>query len=334
MSKKRALIILKIYPQISETYMATEMEALGNRYEIDIISLRQPNLRYRYHRPYHYRDDWTPDRMAEMAQEFGTDVLHSHYIFHANLLHRIARAADIPFTIRTHSFDVLGPNIPKIEKYASTINSEYCLGILAFPFTRPQLERAGIDRGKIHDCWPVVDVDRFLDTAPNGDGVMNNGACMPKKNMETYLKLAEMMPGKTFDLYALGYVVKNIQAANARLGNPANIIPPVEPRDMPREYKKHEWLVYTASPEINTVGWPLSVPEAQASGVGVCIQNIRPDLAEFVGEAGYLVDTMEDAAKIISQPFSNELREMGFAQAKKSDVNGHIGKLEALWAGV
>ena len=93
----------------------------------------------------------------------------------------------------------------------------------------------------------------------------------------------------------------------------------------PREGLKYPW--------INTVGWPLSVPEAQASGVGVCIQNIRPDLAEFVGEAGYLVDSMEDAAKIISQPFSNELREMGFAQAKKSDVNGHIGKLEALWTG-
>ena len=77
-------------------------------------------------------------------------------------------------------------------------------------------------------------------------------------------------------------------------------VPPVDPEDMPDEYKKHCWLVYTASRTINTVGWPMALIEAQASGVGVCIQRIREDLREYVGEA--LVDAPEDLVDAIRRP--------------------------------
>ncbi len=58
---------------------------------------------------------------------------------------------------------------------------------------------------------------------------------------------------------------------------------------MPGEYKKHQWLVYTACPQINQVGWPLSIAEAQAAGVGICMPEIRPDIREYIGDAGVRV---------------------------------------------
>ena len=118
------------------------------------------------------------------------------------------------------------------------------------------------------------------------------------------------------------------------------LVSEVGPRDglqnakqfMPTEYKKHRWMVYTASKDFNTVGWPLSLAEAQASGVGVLMQNIRPDLKDYVGPGGYVFDTVEDAYRIITQPFPEEKREQGFLQAEKSDVDSHIGLLFQLWS--
>ncbi len=61
------------------------------------------------------------------------------------------------------------------------------------------------------------------------------------------------------------------------------------------------------------------------------MQDIRPDLREYVGDAGYLFDSIDDVAGIISQPFDEERRQLGFDQAKKSDVRSHISLLTDLW---
>jgi hypothetical protein len=100
---------------------------------------------------------------------------------------------------------------------------------------------------------------------------------------------------------------------------------------MPAEYKKHQWLVYTASFEMKTVGWPMAIAEAQASGVGVCMANIRPDLKQYVGEAGILFDSIHDITGMIQKPVPEEMREAGFEQAKNSNINEHKRLLTDLW---
>ena len=331
MSKKRILYILWEYPQISQTYIAAELNALYGNYEVEIITFREPNIPYRYCYVYAHIQVLDKEAIAQAVRNFSPDIIHGHYLYEANFLLELARYARAPFTIRTHSYDVLDDTQFDIPKYAPAINDELCLGILSFPFARPRLELAGIRSERIHDCYPVVDYQRFYDPTPNGNSVMNVGACTPKKNMEDFLALAARFPEREFNLYALGYKVDDITQKNESLGRPVNIVPPVEPRDMPKEYKKHQWLVYTASHEMATVGWPLAVAEAQASGVGVCMQNVRPDLRTYVGDAGFLFDTVDDAARIISQPFSDELRQLGFEQARNSDVRRHIQKLTDLW---
>src|SRR5262249_10933441 len=129
---------------------------------------------------------------------------------------------DIPFTVRAHSFDVLDNGGKCVRESAPLLNSELCLGVLSFPFTPPLLEGAGVRGEKVVACYPVVNYRRFCDTSPNGDAVMNVGACLPKKKMEDFLTLAASDPltlpsppaaggegrvrgGRRFDLYALGY---------------------------------------------------------------------------------------------------------------------------------
>ncbi len=149
--------------------------------------------------------------------------------------------------------------------------------------------------------------------------------------MSDFLELASVVPHTKFNLYPLGYETPEIKKLNERMNNPVNIVPPVQPEDMLAEYKKHRWLVYTASREMNSVGWPMAVAEAQAAGVGVCLPNIRPDLKEYLGDAGFLYESVSDVARIISRPFPDEMRETGFEQARKSDVFKHKAILLDLW---
>jgi hypothetical protein len=343
MNKPRILYILPHYPQMSETYMQVEINALRDEYEIHIISLKEPDLPYKNHDPYHLMADPAPIR--EAIEEFRPSVIHSHWLHrHVPLISDLAKQTNVPFTIRAHSFDsiwkqpslfgrLFGKNdVPRrISDAVPIINDDLCLGILAFPFVRPHLERAGMRTEKIYDCYPVVNYEQFHDSSPNGQAVMNGGACLPKKNMEDFLELAGALPELEFNLYAVGYQVKALKQVNERLGSPVNMIPAVEPDEMPREYKKHRWLVYTASPELIKTGWPVMIAEAQASGVGICMRKIRPDLKEYVGECGFLYDSIQDVIKIISEPFPEELRQRGFEHAKKSDIRRHKHILTDLW---
>jgi len=99
---------------------------------------------------------------------------------------------------------------------------------------------------------------------------------------------------------------------------------------MPAEYKRHRWLVYTASPQYSSVGWPMAIAEAQAAGVGVLMQNVRPDLADYVGP-GFLFDRLEEVERLVRGPVPEDRREAGFVHAMRSDVDGHIGLLYDLW---
>ena len=142
----------------------------------------------------------------------------------------------------------------------------------------------------------------------------NVGACIEKK-MEDFVELGTLAPKLQFNLYALGYNAEQWRQFSINEASPVNFISPIELEDMPSEYKKHRWLVYTAAGN-GRVGWSMSIAEAQASGVGVCMANIRPDLREYVGPAGFLYDSLSEVLEIISKPFPAELREMGFEHAK------------------
>ncbi|MDX3458201.1 glycosyltransferase [Streptomyces sp. ME02-8801-2C] len=270
------------------------------------------------------------DAQVRHVEEFQADVLHGHYAHHAPALRRLARRTGVPFTVRAHSYDLLAKPAVRDEAVAS-FNDDLCLGVLTFPFTVDLLLSWGVSDKKVVPCRPVVDVGRFADTSVNGDMIMNVGACLPKKNHELFIDLARSVPERTFNLYAMGYESRRIAEYNRASGNPVVMHPLVEHRLMPTEYKKHRWLVYTASAELRTVGWPMAVAEAQAAGVGVCMQNIRPDLKEYVGSAGFLFDSLDEVADIIAQPFPDDRRELGFRQAGLSDINHHLPLLESLW---
>jgi hypothetical protein len=338
------MYILKNYPQISETYIKTEIEAVREVCDVRIIATKRANMPAKNHEPYRYTEDLGV--ICEAIEEFQPDVLHSHWFHSVKVLGKLARKTGVPFTVRGHSFDSIWPedespfrHFPLLSMFAQPshirraikfIEDDFCLGLLTLPFARPRLERAGFPSAKLVNCFPVVNFKRFFDPQPNGSAIMNVGACIPKKRMEDFVELALRAPELEFNLYALGYKVAELQQFASARQSPVRFIPPVELEEMPAEYKKHRWLVYTAAPGGN-VGWPLAIAEAQASGVGVCMANIRPDLREYAGSMAFLYESLDEVVKVIRQPVPEEVRQSGFEQAKKSDVFQHRSLLFRLW---
>jgi hypothetical protein len=221
---------------------------------------------------------------------------------------------------------------PGFVRSLTAIDSELCLGILGLPFARPWLKRAGVREAKLVDCFPVVPFARFHDRSPNGDAVMTIGVAKTGKVPGEFLRLARKVPDRGFNLYTPGGVPDGLRGDPARHGANVTLVPPVEPADMPREYKRHRWLVLTADAAAPQAGWPMAIAEAQAAGVGVCMPALRPDLALYVGEgAGILYDTVDELPAIVSGPVPDEMRERGFEQARKSDIERHRHLLTDLW---
>ena len=341
----RVTYLLYQYPQLSESYASTELRAVSPDHEIDVISLNEADcLCEDGALPYRVIGDET--EILERTRDFKPDIIHTHWLGpRLGVSVRLARALDVPLTIRAHSFDVLWKKprrrwyrrsssrdtSPPIAENLDFLRSDSCLGILTFPFSTERLAGAGIPEEKLIPCRPVLDYERFHDESPNAPGVLNGGAALPKKDFFAYLELGRLVPELDFDLYPIGYGLEKLRERNEELNNPVKICEAVPQREMPTVYKDHNWLVYTADREIGTVGWPVSISEAQAAGVGICIPNLRPDIRDLVGPAGFVYDTIEEAADIIRQPYPDSMREEGFRFARLSDVREHIHLLTDLW---
>lgn len=348
--KPRVMILLADYPQIGQTQIKNEIEALEQDYEIGIVTRAISQTRYANHRPHGLAR--TMEEFVAHVRAFRPDVLHAHYLSELAFLGELSRRTDVPFTVRTHSTDTIGlrkqglkgrirqiirrqpllENAPWFRRALQAVESELCLGVLALPCARPWLQRAGMRANKLIDCFPVVRIAHFDDRSPNGDAVMNIGFFTPERAMPDFLRLARKVPGRQFNLYTMGPNADRLQMQSAATGTGVNFLGPAEPEAMPAEYKKHRWLVYTADLGDPAIGWPTAIAEAQAAGVGVCLPNLRPDLAQYVGEgAGILYDSIDELPAIAAAPVPDEMRERGFLQSRKSDIEGHKHLLTDLW---
>ncbi len=337
---KKILYILNSYPQLSQTYIHTEMNALVEKgYDVHIIGLREPNFATSNHLPYEIISDIA--EIISYAKSLKPDFIHTHWIFHAlPIIYKVSKTINTPFTVRTHSFDILWRNNPLKKRikafihsirYTKILNDPLCKGVLVFPFGKKLLIKSGIKKEKIIETFPVVDFEKFYNKSENGKQIINMGSAIHKKNFKDFMLLAKETPGLYFNLYAIGYAKKEFKEQNKQLGTPVIFCDEVEHDQMPLIYKKHQWLVYTADSIYAKVGWPLAALEAMASGVGVCLPNIRPDMKDYIGDAGIIYSDPNELKDIITKPVPPHMREKGFELARKYDIRKQIHLLTNLW---
>ena len=359
--KPRVLCFTETYPEFSETYMHEEFAALSEDYEVQVLALQMSRFPRAHSLPYIqlvYRDEhlsygnfdrvnlgFTNRRQQKflakldtVLDQFKPHILHAHYLYLAWLLGHVSDRRGIPWTMRTHSFDMLEKNKAKRHAGIDALKSPHCKGVFVFPEFEHEVLSRGVPRERVHTAWPVVNVGRFYNEAPREPTrkVMCGGPCIAKKAHTTFIDLAKKMAGAgyQFSLYTKGHIVEEVAKYNRSQGSPVSI-QFAEPEMMSKVYRDYDWIVYTSDPAINRVGLPASVVEAQASGIGVCLQELpgrRQAQLDFVGGGGFVFESIDDVPGIITQPYPEEMRRSGLESSKRCDVRRHKQMLDQIWA--
>ncbi len=339
----KVLYVLQSYPEASETYIEVERRQVETRAETFALAISRPGTFNLEHLPFQRLPARlpilpiaVPSRWAlgldRAARAYQPDVIHSHWLFVAKHARRAARACDVPWTVRTHSFDLLEATPEAVRANVAICNDSDCAGVIAFPFARSLLLNAGLKEEKLIDAPPVVDVQRFDDPGPNGPGVIYMGANKAKKNFPDFLRLSNLVPERPFNLYPLADGWETLRDLNTEMGTRVTVHDPVPHSDMLAVWKRQSWLVYTGSKELASIGWPIAVVEAWAAGVGVCMQRIRADLEVYLDGCGFLFNEIEELATLIAKDPPEELRQRAHARAKTLDIRRHMYLLYDAWA--
>lgn len=189
-SKNRVVYLLFHYPSITEAYIESEIRAVSHEYEVLVIAIdRDPRGITVYNQHSKFKMIHEDEEIEAEIKSFNPRVVHTHRLFMLPRMLRICEKLGVPFTVRSHAHDAIPSNDPRVSgwmKQAPDVlqrvaSMKLCLGILAFPFARQNLKNWGMVPEKIFDCYPVIDFNRFHDTSPNGNAVVNSGSYMPKK---------------------------------------------------------------------------------------------------------------------------------------------------------
>jgi hypothetical protein len=363
--KTRVLCFIVRYPAFSETYMHEEIRSLGDRYDIDITTYTSCEDPRRDPFPYTYLpyEDVCPvfgrfnelnlaftnpaqraylEAVDRLIEERRPDVLHAHYFGLTPLLNKICERHGLQYTLRTHSMDMLSEPQRKVRALCAAAARPTCRRLLTFPRFSETLVQHGVPAAKVTACWPVLNYARFRATDVAGDvrgrRVMCAGPFTEKKRHTDFVDLAVLMRGSgfTFDLYGTGYWLEKTRAHNVAAGNPVTIRY-VDPDDMVPVYREHDWVVYTSDTKINKVGLPVTLMEAQASGLGICWQELpgrREEQLEFLGGAGYLFQSIDEVPAILKAGYPEAMRTRGLQNSRKCDIEGHRHLLSEAWDAV
>jgi hypothetical protein len=337
----RVLYVLQSYPEQSETYIEVERRQVAERADTFALAVVAPGTFNPDHLPYARLMPRLPKRvqyhlalgLKGAAKAWRPDVVHTHWLMVARLARAAARTCDVPWTVRTHSFDLLEYGPETIARQVRQCNEPDCAGVLAFPFARELLLRAGLKEEKLIDAPPVIDVARFDDLGPNGSGVISMGATKLKKNFPAFLELSRRVPQREFSLYPLARGWQQLRALNETMGARVTVHDPVLHRDMPAVWKRHAWLVYTGTRDHASLGWPIAVCEAWAAGVGVCLQRVRDDLEDYLGGCGILFEHIDELPAVLERDPPEELRRRANERARQFDIRRHMHLLYDAWRG-
>ena len=128
----KILLLYKGYPRISHSYQSVEAIELNKNHEIMIISYDwELFTKANIHLPFTFNH---PLKELKNIIKFKPDIIHSHYLDTFDVCVKLSETLKIPFTIKSHSFDILDNDFYIPKKYTKQINdNKHCLKIIVFP---------------------------------------------------------------------------------------------------------------------------------------------------------------------------------------------------------
>ena len=291
----RVLYVLWHYPQLSETYVETEIGCMM-RWGVHVeVWCEHPGAT-----PYEPAVRVHRGSIAQAIAEFRPDILHAHWLGVALLYREPLMATDLPLTVKAHGFDTDAPAFAAVLSLR-TLRRIFCAphlipAVAADPRLSPLRTAFDSTLFRAHH-----DKDRRL--------VMRTSAALPSKDLRRFFQVARRLPEHRFVLAVVTcreqeHYVDELKIAWEEEGCPGELMV-----DVPRErllplLEQAGLYLHTAlrqdEPGGAPIGMPISIAEAMATGAHLLVREGTP-LVDYAGDAGRAYRNADHAVQLIAE---------------------------------
>ncbi len=284
----RVLYAINFPAALSESYVRAELEWM-QRQGVDVCIVAHET----HTAP--YPNTVEPDKIlvgksiTAAIHAFKPDIVHAHWLVMLQRKHMpFLSGVRVPITIRGHAFDALPDNM------ASMANVKAVKRIWLFPhfmndYPHPKMSALPVGYDPLTMPAPA--------SPPRGPRrVLRTMAGLPQKRIENMLEIARLCPDVPFTL-----IMTSTPPPDDYY--PPKIKDEAPPNvevlfDLQREEvlaQLHRSSIYLMTPPDHRFGMPISIAEAMGSGLWPLVPNL-PGIKDYVGDAGSVYDSVEDAA--------------------------------------
>ena len=351
MTPHRLVYVLKIFPKLSETFIAGELAELRQRgIELRILSLLPPREELRHdiirRAELEQLTVYEPEKFSAVVRKFRPQLLHAHFATESTATAReLAARTGIPFTFTAHGYDIHRKPPPDFRERAMAARAVVTVSEANADYISKTFE---VPRQHIHVISCGVDTEIFCPTrrasATSGPPLLVCVARQVKvKNLGLLLEACGELQRREVEFHCAmigdGPLRAELIARRAELGLESVVEMPGAARqsEVVKWWQRAAVAVLTSDNE----GMPVSLMEAAACGVpavatrvgGVSelVQDNVTGLLAPAGDAVALADALEkllrDAA--LRARFGAAARRRA---EEKFSIARQVDQLLALWS--
>ena len=288
----KVLYALWHYPQLSESYIETEIAFMRSRgVEIEAWSEIEPRTPHPVEIPVHRGS------LKEAITRAQPDLVHVHWLgSYASNGHALRRAG-LPVTVRAHGFEFTPALVRQLD------DDPLVRAIFVFPHQKAALPQLG----KLQTVLSAFNPTLYRPPAHAKDRrlVFRASAGLPAKDLLSIFRLAQRLPEFRFVLAVVACnqheaFIGELLRHNDELGRPVDLrINMSHPATAALAQQAGIYL-HTFDPAGPPYGMPVSIAEAMASGAYVIARRLPPT-ESYLGEAGRLYDNDAQAEALLRE---------------------------------